>query len=194
MTKSLIPSFFLPNLFISFLLMFLVVLVLFILSHLDRTSSPPRLRNASSWDTLDFRRAIVVIPLTLIVIFSLLMSPSLRTLHSSHALNLFPFLKYCHFSIYPPLQMRSLVLFRFIIVDIVLLLLLSIQLRYLMTHLLSHRFFLPRSYHLLTICLLLFGKVIDLLVILILFIIFELPSIIFILFCLCLYFILCFSS
>ncbi|RVW15230.1 Retrovirus-related Pol polyprotein from transposon RE1 [Vitis vinifera] len=31
------------------------------------TSSPPRLRNASSWDTLDFKRAIVVIPLTLIV-------------------------------------------------------------------------------------------------------------------------------
>ena len=62
--------------------------------------------------------------------------------------------------------MRSLVLFRFIIVDIVLLLLLSLQLRYLMTHLLS------RPCHLLTICLLLFGKVIDLLVILILFIIF----------------------
>ncbi|RVW75530.1 putative mitochondrial protein [Vitis vinifera] len=79
-------------------------------------------------DTLDFRRAIVVIPLTLIVIFSSLMSPSLRTLHSSHPLNLFPFLKYCHFPIYPPLQMRSLVLFRFIIVDIVLLLLLSLQL------------------------------------------------------------------
>ncbi|RVW45079.1 Retrovirus-related Pol polyprotein from transposon RE2 [Vitis vinifera] len=97
-----------------------------------------RLRNASSWDTLDFRRAIVVIPLILIVIFSPLMSPSLRTLHSSHPLNLFPFLKYCHFPIYPPLQMRSLVLFRFIIVDIVLLLFLYLQLRYLMTHLLSH--------------------------------------------------------
>ena len=40
---------FLPNLFISFLLVSLAVLVLFILSHLDRTSSPPRLRNASSW-------------------------------------------------------------------------------------------------------------------------------------------------
>ena len=72
----------------------------------------------------------------------------------------------------PPLQMRSLVLFRFIIVDIVLLFLLSLQLRYLMTHLLSHRFLLPRPFHLLTICLLLFRKVIDLLVILILFIIF----------------------
>ena len=110
--------------------------------------------------------------LTLIVIFSPLMSPSLRTLHSSHPLNLFPFLKYCHFPIYPPLQMCSLVLFRFIIIDIVLLLLLSLQLRYLMTHLLSHRFLLPRPCHLLTIYLLLFGKVIDLLVILILFIIF----------------------
>ena len=172
MTKSLISSFFLPNLFISFLLVSLVVLVLFILSHLDRTSSPPRLRNASSWDTLDFRRAIVVIPLTLIVIFSPLMSSSLRTLHSSHPLNIFLFMKYCHFSIYPPLLMRSLILFKFIIIDIVLLLLLSLQLRYLMTHLLSHRFLLPRPCHLLTICLLLFGKVIDLLVILILFIIF----------------------
>ena len=62
MTKSLIPSFFLRNLFIFFLLVSLVVLVLFILSHLDRTNSLPRLRNASSWDTLDFRRTIVVIP------------------------------------------------------------------------------------------------------------------------------------
>ena len=75
-------------------------------------------------------------------------------------------------SLYIPLQMRSLVLFKFIIVDIVLLLLFSLQLRYLMTHLLSHRFLLPRPCHLLTICLLLFGKVIDLLVILILFLIF----------------------
>ncbi|RVW77007.1 putative mitochondrial protein [Vitis vinifera] len=41
-------------------------LVLILLNKM-RTSSPPRLRNASSWDTLDFRRAIVVIPLTLIV-------------------------------------------------------------------------------------------------------------------------------
>ena len=83
-----------------------------------------------------------------------------------------PFMKYCHFPIYPPLQMRSLVLFRFIIIDIMLLLLLALQLRYLMTHLLSHLFLLPRPCHLLTICLLLFGKVIDLLVTLILFIIF----------------------
>ncbi|KAL6316301.1 hypothetical protein AAG906_017934 [Vitis piasezkii] len=83
----------------------------FSISHLV-TTSPPRLRNASSWDTLDFRRAIVVISLTLIVIFSSLMSPSLRTLYYSHPLNLFPFLKYCHFPIYPLLQMRSLVLFR----------------------------------------------------------------------------------
>ncbi|RVX13401.1 Vacuolar protein sorting-associated protein 53 A [Vitis vinifera] len=30
------------------------------------------------------------------------MSHSLRTLHSSHPPNLFPFLKYCHFPIYPP--------------------------------------------------------------------------------------------
>ncbi|RVW39151.1 hypothetical protein CK203_078170 [Vitis vinifera] len=58
-----------------------------------KTSSPPRLQNVSSWDTLDFRRVIVVIPLTLMFIFSPLMSP-LRTLHSSHPLNLFPFLKY----------------------------------------------------------------------------------------------------
>ncbi|RVW12522.1 putative mitochondrial protein [Vitis vinifera] len=39
--------------------------------------------NASSWDTLDFRRAIVVIPLTLIVIFSLLIC----TLSSSSGLS-----------------------------------------------------------------------------------------------------------
>ena len=132
----------------------------------------PKPLSASSWDILDFKRVIVVIPLRLIDTLSPLMSPSLRTLHSSHPLNLFPFLKYCQFPIYPPLQMRSLVLFRFIIIDIMLLLLLALQLRYLMTHLLSHRFLLPRPYHLLTICLLLFGKVIDLLVILILFIIF----------------------
>ncbi|RVW39506.1 hypothetical protein CK203_085936 [Vitis vinifera] len=74
------------------------------------------------------QKAIIVIPLTLIVIFSPLMSPSLRTLHFSYTLNLFPFLKYCHFPIYPPFPMRSLILFRFIIVDIVLLLLLSFQL------------------------------------------------------------------
>ncbi|RVW15742.1 putative mitochondrial protein [Vitis vinifera] len=59
-------------------------------SHTWTGQALPRLRNASSWDTLDFRRAIVVIPLTLI--------------------------------------MRSLILFKFIIVDIVLLLLLSLQL------------------------------------------------------------------
>ena len=82
------------------------------------------------------------------------------------------FLKYCHFPIYPPFQMRYLVLFRLIIIDIMLLLLLSFQLRHLMTHLLFHRFILPRPYHLLTICLLLFRKVIALLVIVILFIIF----------------------
>ncbi|RVW97932.1 hypothetical protein CK203_021222 [Vitis vinifera] len=106
------------------------------LNNRAKTSSPPRLQNVSSWDTLDFRRVIVVIPLTLIVIFSPLMSP-LRTLHSSHPLNLFPFLKYSlpyisplsdalshHLQVYhrrhrvvapPPLQLR-----------------------YLMTHFLSH--------------------------------------------------------
>ncbi|RVW79509.1 hypothetical protein CK203_050049 [Vitis vinifera] len=73
------------------------------------TSSPPRLRNASSWDTLDFRRAIIVIPLTLIVIFSPLMSHSLRTLHSFHPLNLFPFLKYCHFPIVEIMPKPSLI-------------------------------------------------------------------------------------
>ncbi|RVW17624.1 Retrovirus-related Pol polyprotein from transposon RE1 [Vitis vinifera] len=50
-------------------------------------------QNASSWDTLDFKRVIVVIPLRLIATFSPLMSPSLRTHHSSAPLSLFLFLK-----------------------------------------------------------------------------------------------------
>ncbi|RVW50235.1 Retrovirus-related Pol polyprotein from transposon TNT 1-94 [Vitis vinifera] len=143
MTKSLIPSFFLPNLFISFLLVSLVVLVLFILSH---------------WTGQALRQGY---EMHLLGILSLqkgyrcyspdthryFLSADVTFFEDSpffSSSNLFPFLKYCHFPIYPPLQMRSLVLFRFIIVDIVLLLLLSLQLRYLMTHLLSHRFLLPR--------------------------------------------------
>ena len=50
---------------------------------LDMTNFLQKSQNASSWDTLDFKRVIVVIPLRLIATFSLLMSPSLRTHHSS---------------------------------------------------------------------------------------------------------------
>ncbi|RVW35569.1 hypothetical protein CK203_073771 [Vitis vinifera] len=79
-----------------------------------RVSFPKRLNNRDKLSAKamkciflgysQLQKAIVVIPLTLIVIFSPLMSPSLRTLHSSYPLNLFPFLKYCHFPIYPPLR------------------------------------------------------------------------------------------
>ena len=167
MTKSRIPSFFLPNLFISFLFVSLTVLVLFILSHLDMTSSPPRLRNASSKDTLDFRRAIVVILQTLIVIFSPLTSPSLRTIHSSHPISEVLPLPY----ISPPSNALSR----------------PLQVYHRRHHVVAPPLSLAEvpndspsipsisptpPYHLLTICLLLFEKVIDLLVILILFIIF----------------------
>ena len=171
MTKSLIPSFFLPNLFISFLLVSLAVLVLFILSPgQDKLFAKAtkciflgysQLQKGYRCYSPDTHRYFLSADVTFFEDSSFFSSS-----------NLFPFLKYCHFPIYPPLQMSSLVLFRFIVVDIVLLLLLSLPLRYLMTHLLSHRFLLPRPCHLLTICLLLFEKVIDLLVILILFIIF----------------------
>ena len=118
-------SFFsLTNHFISFLLVSLVVHVLFILSHLDGTSSPPRLQNASSWDTLNFRRAIVVIPWHSSLF-------SLRWCRLLWGLSILLILWISsHFwgivTIYPPLQMRSLILFKFIIVDIVLLLFLSL--------------------------------------------------------------------
>ncbi|RVW28761.1 Retrovirus-related Pol polyprotein from transposon RE2 [Vitis vinifera] len=128
------------------------------LTYLDRTSSPPRLQNASSWDILDFRRAIVVIPLTLIVIFSPLMSLSLRTLHSSYPLNLFPFLKYCHFSIYPPSDVlsRPLQVYHCRHHGVAP----SLSSAEVLDDLTScpTRFLLPRPCHLLTICLLLFGS------------------------------------
>ncbi|RVX19450.1 Retrovirus-related Pol polyprotein from transposon TNT 1-94 [Vitis vinifera] len=59
----------LTNHFISFLLVFFVVLALFIFSLLDRTNFLPEPQNASSWDTPDFKRVIFVIPLRLIAIF-----------------------------------------------------------------------------------------------------------------------------
>ena len=59
--RFLIPFFSLTNHFISFLLMFFVVLALFIFSLLDRTNFLPQPQNASSWDTPYFKRVIVVI-------------------------------------------------------------------------------------------------------------------------------------
>ena len=88
MIGFLIHFFSLTNHFISFLLVSLVVLALFIFSLQDKTSFFPKPRNASSWDPPDFRRVIVVIPLRLIDTFSLLMSPSLRTHSSSPPLSL----------------------------------------------------------------------------------------------------------
>ena len=74
MIRFLIHFFSLTNHFISFLLVSLVVLALFIFSLQDKISFPPKPRNASFWDTPDFRRVIVVISLRLIDTFSLLMS------------------------------------------------------------------------------------------------------------------------
>ena len=57
------------NHFISFLLVSLIVLALFIFSLQDKTSFSPKPRNASSWATPDFIRVIVIIPLRLIDTF-----------------------------------------------------------------------------------------------------------------------------
>ena len=67
----------------------LVVLALFIFSLLDRTNFLPEPQNAFSWDILNFKRVIVVIPLRLIATFSPLMSLSLRTHRSTPPLSLF---------------------------------------------------------------------------------------------------------
>ena len=86
-----------------------------------------------------------------------------------------------------------LVHFRFIIA-ITVSLFLSLLLRPLLTHFLYLQLLLPQLCLLLITCPLLFGKVIALLAILILFTIFELPSIIFPLLYICFYYFLCFSS
>ena len=160
----------LTNHFISFLLVSLVVLALFIFSLQDKTSFRPKPRNASSWDTPDFIRVIVVIPLRPIDTFSLLMSPSLRTHPSSSPLSLFLFLKSYLFLLSPCLYLMLCLLdhFRFIIV-VTVPLFLSLLLRSLLTHFLSLQLLLPRLCLLLITYLLLFEKAIDLLVILILF-------------------------
>ena len=198
----------LTNHFISFLLVSLVVLVLFIFSLLDRTSFLPKPWSASSWDIPDFRRVIVVIPLRLIDTLSPLMSFSLRTHHSfPPLLSLFLFLKSCPFSLSPHLMLCLLDHFRFIIIALVSLLL-SLLLRHLLTHFLSLRLLLPRlCLFLPRLCLLLprlclllmiypllFGKVLALLVIFILFTIFWVIIDYLHLFCFCFCYILCFSS
>ena len=155
----------------SFLLVFFVILALFIFSLLDRTNFLPKLQNASSWDIPDFKRVIVVIPLRLIATFSPLMSLSLRIHRSSPPLSLFLFLKSYPFPLSPHLMQCLLAHFRFIIAVIVSLFLLLWP-RYLLTHFLSLRLLLPRLCLLLLTYPLLFGKVIDLLVILIPFTIF----------------------
>ena len=167
--RFLIPFFFLTNHFISFLLVFLVVLALFIFSLLDRTNFLSKPQNASSWDILDFKRVIVVIPLRLIATFSPLMLPSLRTHHSSPPLSLFLFLKSYPFPLSPHLMQCLLAHFRFIIIMSLFLLLWP---RYLLTHFLSLQLLLSRLCLILLTYPLLFGKVIDLLVILIPFTIF----------------------
>ena len=173
MIRFLIHIFSLTNHFIFFLLMSLVVLALFIFSLQDKTSFPPKPRNASSWATPDFRRIIVVISLRLIDTFSLLMSPSLRTHPSSPPSSLFLLLKSYPFPSSPRLYLMMYLLdhFRFIIAVIVPLFL-FLLLRPLPTHFLSLQLLLPWLYLLLIAYLLLFGKIIDLLAILILFTIF----------------------
>ena len=173
MIRFLIHFFSLTNHFISFLLVSLVVLVLFIFSLQDKTSFPLKPRNASSWDTPDFRRVIVVIPLKLINTLSLLMSPSLRTHPSSPPLSLFLFLKSYPFPLSPRLYLMLCLLdhFRFIIA-VTVSLFLSLLLRSLLTHFLSLQLLLPRLCLLLITYPLLLGKIIDLLVIFILFTIF----------------------
>ena len=189
----LILFFSLTNHFISFLLVFLVVLALFIFSLLDMTNFLPEPQNASSWDIPDFKRVIIVIPLRLIATFSPLMSLSLRTYHSSPPLSLFLFLKSYPFPLSPHLMQYLLSHFRFIIVVIVSLFLL-LWTRYLLTHFLSLRLLLPRFCLLLLTYPLLFGKVIDLLIILIPFTIFWVTIDYLFLFCICFYYIFCLSS
>ena len=145
MIRFLIHFFSLTNHFISFLLVSLVVLALFIFSLKDKTSFPPKPGNASSWATPNFRRVIVVIPLRLIDTFSLLMSPSLSTHPSSPPLSLFLLLKSYPFPPSPYLYLMMYLLdhFRFIIV-VTVPLFLSLLLRPLLTHFLSLQLLLPR--------------------------------------------------
>ena len=105
--------------------------------------------------------------------FSLLMSPSLWTHPSSPPSSLFLLLKSYPFPSSPRLylMMYLLVHFRFIIA-VTMPLFLSLLLRPLPTHFLSLQLLLPRLCLLLITCSLLFGKVIALLAILILFTIF----------------------
>ena len=161
MIGFLIHFFSLTNFFISFLFVSLVVLALFIFSLQDKTSFPPKPRNAFSWATLDFRRVIVVIPLRLIDSFSLLMSPSLRTHPSPPPPSLFLLLKSYPFPSSPRLYLMMYLLdhFRFIIAVIVPLFL-SFLLRPLLTHFLSLQLLLPRLWLLLITYPLLFGKAI----------------------------------
>ena len=174
MLRFLIHFFSLTNRFISFLLVFLVVLALFIFSLQDKTSFQPRPRNASSSATPDFRRVIVVIPLRLIDTFSPLMSPSSRTPPSSSPPpSLFPLLKSYPFLSSPRLDLMIYLLVPFrSIIAVPVPLFLSLLLRPLLTHFLSLQLLLPRLCLLLMTCPLLFGKVIALLAILIIFTIF----------------------
>ena len=173
MIRFLIHFFSLTNHFISFPLVSLVVLALFIFSIQDKTSFPLKPRNASSWASSDFRRVIVVITLRLIDTFFLLMSPSLRTHSSPPPPSLFLLRKSYPFPSSPRLYLMMYLLddFRFIIV-VTVPLFLSLLLRPLMTHFLSLQLLLPWLFLLLLTYPLLFGKVIDLLAILILFTIF----------------------
>ena len=120
------------------------------------------------------QKGYLVIPLRPIDTFSLLMSPYLKTHRSSPPLSLFLFLKSFPFPLSPRLYftLRLLDHFRFIIA-VTMPLFLSLLLRSLLTHFLSLQLLLPQLCLLLITYPLLFGKVIDLPVILILFTIFR---------------------
>ena len=80
MIKSRIPSFFQINPSSGFPLVSLVVYVLFIFLHLDKTSSQPKLRSVSSSVILAFNKDIAANLLIHIDTLSLSMSHFLRTL------------------------------------------------------------------------------------------------------------------
>ena len=174
MIRSLIPSYYLINLFYASLLVSLVVSILFRFSLLGKTNSQPKPQSVSPWVILTFKEVIVVILSILIATLSLLMSPSLRIPPSSPLQRillfrmsyLFPLSYHLPISLLH-LQMSCLDHFRFILVVLVLLQGL------LLNHLLYRSHLLLRFYNRRMIYLLPFGKVSTLLLTHILFIIFS---------------------
>ena len=174
MIRSLIPSYYLINVFFAFLLVSLVVFVLFIFSFLGKTNSQPKPRSVSSWVILALREVIVVILRTLIASLSMLMLPYLRIPPSSSLQRVLLFrmsylflLSYHLLISFLHLQMPYLDHFRFILAILVLLQVL------LLNHLLCRSHLLLWFRNRLMIYLLPFGKVPGLLLAHILFIIFS---------------------